>query len=227
MTSEPVLDLREPARPVRVAAVDDHPVVLHGLVRLLERTGSGVELVAVEPSVATWLRTGPPVDVVLLDLMIPGEPDVAANVARVRAAGPQVVLFTGDHRPAVVRAALDAGALGLVLKDDDPTDAVVEAVLAASRGQHHVSGDLAAAIVDGAQALVRLSPREIEVLTHLARGLPHRSIARLMGISEATIPSYLKRVAAKYAVTGVTNRGPHELAATAVVDGHVDLSPGR
>lgn len=225
MTSEPVLDLREPA-PVRVAAVDDHPVVLRGVARSLEEAGSRVRLVAVEPSVAALLRGGHDVDVVLLDLRIPGEDDVAANVARVRATGPQVVLFTSDHRPALVRAALDAGALGMVLKDDEEGSALVEAVLAAHAGHHHVSGDLAAAVVDDAQAMVRLSPREIEVLTHLARGLPYRAIARQMGVSEATIPSYLKRVAAKYAAAGVTNRGPHELAAAAARDGIVDLGAG-
>jgi DNA-binding NarL/FixJ family response regulator len=184
-------------------------------------------LAVVESSVEALLAgPGREADVVLLDLLLPGEPDVADNVRRVRRAGARVVIFTSDSRPAVVRAAVDAGALGVVLKGD-PEASVVAAVLAARDGQFFVSGRLAHAMVTDPRAAIRLPAREREVLTYVANGLPHKLIAKRMRISVDTIPSYLRRVAARYAKAGLVDLTPAELAAHAVRDGHVELGePG-
>jgi DNA-binding NarL/FixJ family response regulator len=137
----------------------------------------------VESSVQALLDgPGRAADVVLLDLVLPGEPDIAENVRRIRQAGPQVVVFTSDSRPGVVSTAVTAGALGVVLKGD-LEDRLVEAVLAARAGEFTVSGALAYALVNDPRASVRLTPRQREVLTLVARGMPHKLIARRLGIN--------------------------------------------
>lgn len=216
---------RCPAPPCRVAAVDDHELVRHGLARVLG-AAPDVEPVALCPSVADLLAgPGAAADVVLLDLVLPGERDVADNVARLRATGAQVVIVTSDHRPALARRALRAGALALVLKDD-PAEELLAAIRAARAGEHHVSGDLAHAIVADERAGIALTVREHQALTQVARGMTHRQVARHMGISAATVPEYLKRVAARYAAVGV-HGSPGELAVHAVLDGHVELRDPR
>lgn len=208
--------------PCRVAAVDDHELVRHGIARVLE-ADPAVELVGVHASVDDLVATArrPGADVVLLDLLLPREPDVADNVRRVRATGARVVIVTSDHRPALVRRAIGAGALALVLKDDS-TSELLSAVRAAQSGDHHVSGDLAHAIIADERGSIGLTPREVDALSLVARGFTHRQVARRMGISPATVPEYLKRVAARYAVVGV-HGSPTQLAVRAVLDGHVDL----
>lgn len=205
-----------------VAAVDDHEIVLGGVAKLFEKSAKNIRLVAVEASVSALLDgPGRAADVVLLDLLLPGEPDVAANVRRVRESGPQVVVFTSDSRPALVRAAVDAGALGVVLKADPP-ECVEEAVLAAKDGEFTVSSSLAHALVNDPRAGIRLSERQREVLTLVARGMPHKSIAKRLGIKVGTVPSHLRRVAAAYARVGAPLALP-ELAHQALVDGHIEL----
>ncbi|WP_447007188.1 response regulator [Saccharothrix isguenensis] len=210
-----------------VAAVDDHPVVLRGVAHLLEKSGRGIRLSVVEPTVEALLAgPGRDADVVLLDLLLPGEPDIATNVRRIREAGPRVVVFTSDSRPAVVSAAVVAGALGVVLKGDGE-DRLVEVVLAARAGEFTVSSTLAYALVNDPRARIRLSERQREVLTLVARGLPHKAIARRLGIRPDTVPSHLRRVASSYARVGLENLTSSELAAQALVDGHIELAPGE
>ncbi|ANZ39596.1 hypothetical protein BBK82_29665 [Lentzea guizhouensis] len=208
-----------------VAAVDDHRIVLLGITHLLAASGGRIELGAVETSVRALLDgPGRHADVVLLDLVLPDEPDVATNVRRIREAGPRVVVHTQDTRPAVVSRAVTAGALGVVLKGDSE-QRLVEAVLAARAGEFTVSSAMAYAVVNDPRAQVRLTPRQREVLTLVARGVPHKVIARRLDISPETVPSHLRRIADSYVRAGVTGLTSTELAAHALVDGHIELGP--
>jgi DNA-binding NarL/FixJ family response regulator len=212
---------------VTVAAVDDHPLILHGLRAYLVDNAPDLVLDAVHPSVTALLAVmTETVDVVLLDLLLPGERDVADNVARIRAAGAAVVIFTSESRPGIVREAVDAGALGLVLKGD-PESRLVEAVRMAAAGEFFVSSRMAHTMVTDPRAEVRLSAREREVLTLVARGLPHKLIAKQLGISEQTLPSYLRRVGRRYADVDHALSGTGELVAAALEDGHIELRPDR
>ncbi|MEV4316763.1 response regulator [Actinocrispum sp. NPDC049592] len=182
-----------------MAVVDDHPVVLHDLRQMLDDSPHGIELVALAGSVAALLAgPGRYADVVLLDLLLPGEPDVAANVARIRVTGPRVVIFTSDSRPAEVRAAIDAGALGLVLKGD-PESRLVEAILAAQAGEFSVSSRLAHAIVTDPDIATRLSVGEQEALKLVAQGLPHILVARRLDVAADTVLPYLRQIICGYA----------------------------
>jgi DNA-binding NarL/FixJ family response regulator len=211
---------------ISVAAVDDHPLILHGLQAYLAEHAEDVDLRAVFPSVSAMLAEPVNASVVLLDLLLPEERDVAQNVQRIRSAGAQVVIYTSDSRPGIVREALDAGALGLVLKGD-PGERVVDAIRDATQGKKSYSSRLAHAIVTDPRAVVRLTPREREVLTLIAKGMPRRLIAKQLGISENTLPTYLKRVDEKYTKAGNTTASPGELAAFALQDGYIELPPDR
>ncbi|MBP2324857.1 DNA-binding NarL/FixJ family response regulator [Kibdelosporangium banguiense] len=182
-----------------MAAVDDHPVALHNLRQMLQESPHNIELVASAGSVAALLAgPGRHADVVLLDLLLPEEPDVVANIGRLQAAGPRVVIFTSDSRPAVVRSAIEAGALALVLKGD-PESRMTEAILTAQTGEFSVSSRLAHAIVTDPAVATRLSADEQEVLTMVAHGLPHKLIARRLGIAADMITPHLRRIVRGYA----------------------------
>lgn len=214
--------------PIAVAAVDDHPLVLRGLQSYLAEQVPDIRLDTVVATVDELL-TGPHdgVTVVLLDLHLGDGTVPEENVRRIGAAGPRVVLFTSEHRPAVVRRSLDAGAVGLVLKED-PEASLVEAVRAAHAGRFYASSRLAHQVVTDPAGLVRLSEREGEVLALVARGLPWAAIGRHLGMSVETARTYSYRALEKYARSGSEPiSGLRDLAFRAVVDGqvHTDEPP--
>lgn len=208
-----------------VAGVDDHPLILGGLRLYFAENAPDIRLGAIESSVTALLeRTDSPASVVLLDLLLPAEPDVAHNVARIVATGARVVILTSDSRPGVVRSAIDAGALGLVLKGD-PEESVVDAVRAAHANEFSVSSRLAHAMVTDPRAGVRLSERERQLLVLMAQGKPRKLIAKEMGLAVDTLKSFLDRAARKYREVGHPTAGPGQLVAFALRDGHIDIEP--
>jgi len=210
-----------------VGAVDDHPLVQRGLAAALSSADPRIRLVATGSTVFELLeRWVTPLSVVLLDLHLGDGSDIADNVVRLRrATGAGVLIVTSDHRPAVVGRALDAGALGLVLKED-PEESLVEAIWDAARGDFAVSSRLAQQLVVDPARRVRLSRRELQVLGLLARGLPWSAIARDMSLTPETARAYCYRVVQKYTRVGADiSHGPREAAYLAVRDGHFDLGP--
>ena len=208
--------------PIRVAAVDDHPILLRGLAASLDASPD-VDLVSVSPDCVALLATDlTSIAVVLLDVDLGDGSDPAENVAAVTAAGPRVVLFTSEHRAALVRRALNAGALGLVLKGDPETH-VLEAIASAARGEVYVNSRLALTLVSDPAAAVSMSPREREVLTLLAAGLSWHAVASDLGISVSTARTHLSRVISAYEDAGVELRdGPREAVARALSTGAID-----
>lgn len=209
---------------IRVAAVDDHALLLRGLeAHLAAPDCADLDLVAVAGTVDELLADGPELDVVLLDLHLQDDSDPAANTARLVAAGAAVLLFTSEHRPAVIHRALAAGAGGLVLKEETAGQ-VVDAVRRAAAGEFVLSSSLALDIVEEPAGAIPLSTRERQVLTLLARGLPWDAVARKLGIKTETARTHVRRVTDKYAERGVqVPNGPRELLYRAISDGHVDL----
>jgi len=218
--------------PVVVAAVDDHPLTLRGLDSYLVHDAPDIRLRSVVRTVDELLETDlAGVSVVLLDLHLGDGTLPEDNVRRIRAVGLQVVLLTSEHRPAVVRRSLDAGAIGLMLKED-PETTLVMTIREAHVGRFCVSSRLAHQVVTDPAGLVRLSAREGEVLSLVARGLPWDSVARLLGMSAETARTYGYRALEKYVRTsGETVNGLRDLAFRAVVDGQVHPGapplPGR
>lgn len=181
---------------IKVAIADDHRVVRVGLEQLLE-TFEGVELVGAasggEEAVALCTAAQP--DVLLLDLSMP-DLDGVEVTAKLRAEVPAtaVVVFTSFSDRDRIEAALDAGAIGYLLKDAEPAE-IESAVRAAARGESPLAPKAAAALLQGRSTRsgpeVELTAREREVLLLVNEGLANKQIARRLGISEKTVKGHL------------------------------------
>jgi DNA-binding NarL/FixJ family response regulator len=208
--------------PVRIAAVDDQPIVLHGVTSVLEQAASDIELVAVATSVDELLAgPGAAADVVLLDLHMPRTDGAASNVRRLTAHGTRVLLFTSEERPVPIRQAIAAGAQGLVLKID-PTPTIAQAVRDVFEGRTACSGPFAQALLDDGNAVARLSPRGVEILRAISEGLPYKAVARRLSIGEATVREHINRSVLAYRELGVETGNSHGLVSRARQDGYLD-----
>ena len=218
---EPLLEQAVVAGPVRVAAVDDHAVVLEGLRAYLDRHLPELVWAGVAETVPELLeRVSVPV-VVLLDIRLGDDSDVGANVAALVGAGARVLLFSGEHRPVLVRRGMAAGALGLVLKED-PLPQLAGAIVAAWAGEPYVSSRLAHQIVHDPRGRVHLSDKQLQVLELMARGLPYEAIARQLYISEDTVQTHRKRAIEAFTTAGTPLGDNKQLTWRAIADGHVD-----
>ena len=191
-----------------VLVVDDHALVRQGLIALLS---AAPDLVVVgdapDAATAVELAGAHSPDVVLMDLSMPGTDGIAATrLVLERCPGTRVVVLTSFSESARVHAALEAGAVGYLLKDAEPED-VLRGVRDAAAGHAPLSPRAALALLPGARTPERpaaaLSAREREVLCLVAVGLPNKSIARRLEISEKTVKAHLTRV---FATLGVADR---------------------
>ena len=191
---------------VRVLIADDHPVVRSGIKGMLEpdpgfevagEASSGLEAVALA------LREHP--DVVLMDLQMPGL-DGASATAQIRAQLPQtqVLVLTTYATDADIVRAIDAGAVGYLLKDA-PHEEIARAVRAAARGETTLAPAIAQRLMQRVRspASSALSAREIEVLQLAARGLSNNQIAEELFVSATTVKAHLVHI---YAKLGVKDR---------------------
>lgn len=192
---------------IRVIVVDDHPVVCAGLARLIAAEDDlEVLATALDGEKAIELdRTLRP-DVTLMDLSMHPVDGVEAT-RRIMAQRPDahVLVLAATADPPHVLAAIDAGALGFLLKDSDPT-AIGDGIRAAARGESPLDPRLASTLVrdrHSRRAGVKLTDREAEVLALAAQGMLNKQIARTLGIGEKTVKAHLGRV---YERLGVTNR---------------------
>ena len=210
---------------IRVLIVDDHAVVRAGLARLLD-TDDDIQVVATAADGAqavVLVREYRP-DVVLMDLSMPVL-DGASATAAIRAASPEVrvVVFTSFSDRDRILNALDAGAVGYLLKDAEPHE-LLAGIRAAASGDSPLDPKAATAVL-GARARDRhrdrdrrapkLSSREREVLQLVAKGLTNQRIAARLGISEKTVKTHLTSV---FREIGVAQRTEAALWANANLD---------
>ena len=179
---------------IRVLFADDHAVVRAGLERLLSGS-DGVELVgaAADGHEAVALAAAAQPDVVLLDLSMPGLDGIGAT-RELLARSPEskvVVLTSYSDREGILRA-LDAGAIGYLLKDAEPEE-LLRGIRAAARGESPLDPKAASAVLEARspQPADELTEREREVLGLVAEGLPNKTIARRLGISDKTVRAHL------------------------------------
>jgi DNA-binding NarL/FixJ family response regulator len=186
-----------------VLVVDDHPVVRSGLIGMLAVT-EDIEVVGEagdgEEALALVESTRP--DVVLMDLRMPRRDGVSATGAIVSShpATKVLVLTTYDTDTDILHA-VEAGAAGYLLKDT-PHAELLEGIRAASRGETVLAPPVAARLMSRlrtpvAPAAVQPSPRELEVLAAVARGLSNAEIGRELFIGEATVKTHLQRLFTK------------------------------
>lgn len=189
--------------PLRILIADDHPIVRAGLVGLLS-TQEGFQVVGEASSgleavqMADALRP----NVVLMDLRMPGMDGTAATrVIRSRFPEVQVlVLTTYDTDTEIVRA-IEAGAIGYLLKDV-PREELYKAIYASAHGESVLSPPVAARLLGRMRSPSdeSLSTRELEVLSLVAKGLSNKEIARELKISEATVKTHLLHTFGKLGV---------------------------
>ena len=211
---------------INVAAVDDHPFILDGVAAWVSEPGSGIRVVGSAATVAALLAgPGRQAKVVLLDLDLGDGSTAEENVAAIRAVGPAVLVLSASDKPATVRNAIRAGALGYVLKSE-ATAQVRAAIRAVAAGKDWISPRLAYIFAtDDAPDRPVLSPQETRALQLYATGMPMKSVARRMSISEETAKQYVGRVREKYARAGRAAPTKLELYHRAVEDGHLPPHP--
>ncbi|HYQ12727.1 MAG TPA: response regulator transcription factor [Solirubrobacterales bacterium] len=192
---------------ISVLVAEDHTVMRGGLVELLS-VADDLEVVgtAVDGAEAIELAEELRPDVVLMDISMPDVDGIRAtgSILEARSETRVVMLTAFSDRDRVV-AALDAGAIGYLLKDSEPQE-VLEAVRAAARGDAPLAPRAARQLLAARSEEQRadLSKREREVLSLVAEGLPNKLIARRLEISEKTVKTHLTSVFQRIGVSDRT-----------------------
>jgi DNA-binding NarL/FixJ family response regulator len=193
---------------IRVVIVDDHAVLRAGLEQLL---GGEPDLEVVgtasDGAEAVVLVRELRPDVVLMDLQMTGVDGVSATRQIVGEDLADVLVLTSYSDAERIVGALDAGALGYLLKDADP-DEVLRGIRAVARGESPINPraarELLGARRSSSSAAADLTPREREVLALVRQGLANKQIARRLGISERTVKAHLTSVFSRIGVVDRT-----------------------
>jgi len=191
---------------IRVVLAEDHPVVRTGLEELLG-SEDDIEVVASVGDGAQALTCFDELapDVVLLDISMPVMTGIEAT-RRLLEAEPdaRIVILTASAERAQIVEAIDAGALGYLLKDAAPAE-LIEGIRAAARGEAPLNPKVARELLVDRRSTKapELTDREAEVLGLVGEGLANKVIAQRLGISEKTVKAHLTRV---YERIGVSDR---------------------
>ena len=192
---------------IRVVLVDDHAVIRAGLQQLLAGTAD-IEVVGQAENGREALevvrRLRP--DVVLMDLQMPGVDGVAATrMIMAEKLGVDVLVLTSYSDSERIVAALDAGAVGYLLKDADPDD-VLQGIRAVSRGESPIHPRAARTLlgIRAGSSQIQLTSRETEILRLVREGLANKQIARRLEISERTVKAHLTSAFARIGVADRT-----------------------
>ncbi len=194
---------------IRVLIVDDHTMVRRGLTTFL-KVYDDLELAgeAASGQAAVQLCAQLQPDVVLMDMVMP-DMDGATATRLIRKQSPsiQVLALTSFKEEVLVQSALQAGAIGYLLKDVS-ADELVQAIRAAHAGRATLSPEAAQALVHAASQPPApgfdLTRREREVLTLMIEGLNNTQIAARLTVSPSTIKSHVSNILSKLGVASRT-----------------------
>lgn len=212
--------------PIRVAVVDDHPVVREGTAALLAAQDEiAIAGTAGSLAEARELIARAAIDVVLLDIRMGSESgltmlrDAGAQVGPASAHGaagkrPAILVLTAYDYPQYAEAALRLGAAGFVLKTA-PIAELLDAI------RRTAAGGMAYSVRPATDRSTRLSTRELDVVRLVVDGLSNDEIGFRLGIGSKTVETHLARVFERFAVATRT-----ELATRALREGWLDLPPG-
>lgn len=199
-------------RRMKILIIDDHPLFLAGLRRVLEDSAAACDVVDADSRASALARldADPDVDVVCLDLQFPGDDGYALlRALDERYPGIPVVIVSALEDAALVQRALEAGAAGYVSKACGKTE-LLRAVDGAARGRRYVATRLRAGLeryLDahgmGRTDPFRLTRRQREVLALLVDGLGNGAIAERLALAESTVKGHVSTL---FATLGVDNR---------------------
>jgi NarL family two-component system response regulator LiaR len=208
--------------PIRVLIVDDHEMVRRGLAVFFE-TFDDLTLIGEasngEEAISACETLQP--DVVLMDLMLP-ETDGITATEMIRHNWPniQVVALTSYKEEELVHAALQAGAIGYLMKNAS-IDELAQAIRAAHAGKPTLSPEATQALIAAATrsspGSYKLSDREREVLSLMVKGLTNRQIAQQLSVSNSTVKFHVSSVLAKLGVASRTE------AVSLALQKHLDI----
>src|SRR5271154_372659 len=199
---------------IRILIADDHYIVRMGLIALVN-TEPDMEVVAEAADGAQALeffaKFNP--DLVLMDLRMPIKTGVEATIEiRSRFANACILMLTAFDGDEDIHKALQAGAQGYVLKSSSG-EKLLPAVRAVAAGQRWIPKDVANRLASR-NSFEQLTPREVQVLNQLAKGLANKEIADVLNITEYTAKDHLKSILGKLrvvdrteAVTAAIQRG--------------------
>jgi DNA-binding NarL/FixJ family response regulator len=193
----------------RVVIIDDHELFRGGLVQLLEERG--IVVVAESGLAVDGIRLVGELqpDVALMDLSLPGMSGIAAT-QRLSASAPlvRVLVLTVSADERSVTDALLAGACGYLVKDAS-IEQIVEGIRAAARGESSITPRIASQLVrrmreppdvEPHPVGAELTPRELEVLELLSKGVDNPGIARALHLSQHTVKTYVSSILVKLQV---------------------------
>ena len=198
-----------PSQPIRVMLVDDHTMVRRGLATFLQ-VFDDMQLVGEAESgeAAIQLSAEALPDVILMDMSMP-DMDGATTTRIIRQKYPQiqVIALTSFKEGKIIKNALEAGAIGYLLKDISADD-LARAIRAAHAGRATLSPEAAQALVESANLPptpgLDLTEREREVLALMIEGLNNTQIAGRLTVSPSTIKSHVSNILSKLGVTSRT-----------------------
>jgi DNA-binding NarL/FixJ family response regulator len=200
--------------PIRVVLIDDHDLLRRGIKTMLESEGD-IQVVgeASDGTEALRLVEENLPDVVLMDVIMPNK-DGIESTKEIRDAFPNVgvVVLSGHDEQRFVFDAVKAGAAGYLLKTAE-LDEVLSTVKSVASGERRLNPALASQVLsefqsyqssdDGGTVYQPLTPREREILQLMSEGLPNKTIASRLSISERTVTTHVANI---YSKLHVNNR---------------------
>jgi NarL family two-component system response regulator LiaR len=198
-----------PAPRIRVLIVDDHPMVRRGLatfLKVFDDLELAGEAAGGQEAVQLCAQVRP--DVVLMDMVMPDmDGATATRIIRKQSESIQVIALTSFKEEILVQSALQAGAIGYLLKDVS-ADELAGAIRAAHAGRATLSADVTEVMVHAAgqppKPGLDLTERERAVLALMVEGLNNSQIAGKLGVSPSTIKSHVSNILAKLGVSSRT-----------------------
>jgi DNA-binding NarL/FixJ family response regulator len=182
---------------ISVILIDDHPLFRQGLIRLFEGHAE-VKIVGEFADLASaraWLGKGGKADVALLDRTLQ-EDDGLDLVPDLKAQNIRIIMLTIADEDYEIRIAIERGVDGYILKTSEP-EQILQAIFSVHQGNSMFPTHIMQKIARGESMMGtfdRLSAREQEIVTYVARGLSNRGIGEALGLSENTVRNHLRSI---------------------------------